>query len=367
VNLLAAATIYSIPTLIIESTNTRNGPKNGGPDTLNVPATALIPASLDAYKRIAEHGHPIGRATGDRGYAASAKAKDYQLPMRELGYEILTDYKSDQLGIDNDGGYAGAIQVEGAHYCPGMPEGLVNATKWARAGGITNGEWRDRIDQRRRFALRPKEKPDSRGRQPMLCPARGPGATINCPIVEKQTGVPGTQLKTVRNPPPEDEQDAICTNHQSVSFPATAGAKLAQDKKFGSRDWQVEYTSDRNTIEGGNAYMKDDSKEQLAAAGRRRIRGVAAQTFLIGLLVVSANLRKLQAARDEWDESVTDAEREARRQAKADYRLARKSRDDRVAPWDNFPLKNAIEGDRDSPTPATVPDDPPDPSDLTLI
>jgi hypothetical protein len=32
VNLLAAATIYSIPTLIIESTNTRNGPKNGEPD-----------------------------------------------------------------------------------------------------------------------------------------------------------------------------------------------------------------------------------------------------------------------------------------------------------------------------------------------
>jgi hypothetical protein len=75
-----------------------------------------------------------------------------------------------------------------------------------------------------------------------------------------------------------------------------AGAKLGQDKRFGSRERQIEYTADRNTIEGGNAYMKDDSKEQLAAAGRRRVRGIAAQTFFVGLLVVSANLRKLQAA-----------------------------------------------------------------------
>jgi hypothetical protein len=64
--------------------------------------------------------------------------------------------------------------------------------------------------------------------------------------------------------------------------------------------------------------------------------------------------------------SVTDAEREARRQAKADYRAARRSRGDRVAPWDNFPLKNAIEGDRESLTQATVPGDPPEPLDLVL-
>jgi hypothetical protein len=334
---------------------------------LNVPSTALIPAAVGAYERIAAHGHPIGRATGDRGYAALAVAEDYQLPLRKMGYEILTDYKSTQLGIDNDGGYAGAIQVEGAHYCPAMPEGLVNATKNARAGGITNGEWRDQIDERKYFALRPKEAPDAKGRQPMMCPARGPGATVSCPIVEKQTGVRGKPTKKIRKPPPEAEQDEICTNKQSVSFPARAGAKLAQKQQFGSRTWQIQYTSDRNTIEGGNAYMKDDSKEQLGAPGRRRKRGIAAQTLFIGFLVVSANLRKLQAARDEWNESTTDAEREARRQAKADYRDARRSRDDRVAPWDNFPLKNAIEGDRESPTQATVPGDPPEPFELMLV
>lgn len=332
---------------------------------LNVPATALIPASVGAYERIAAHGHPTGRATGDRGYAAAAKAEEYQVLVRKLGYEILTDYKSTQLGINNDGGYAGAIQVEGAHYCPSMPEGLIDATKLARAGGITNGEWRDRIDQRRNFMLRPKEKPDSRGRQPMMCPARGPGATVNCPIVESQTGVEGTHATTIYNPPPEDEQDAICRNHHSVTFPQAAGAKLAQDEQFGSRDWQVKYTSDRNTVEGGNAYMKDDSKEQLEAAGRRRVRGIAAQTLLIGFLVVSANLRKLQATRDEWLESSTASARELRNEAKSAYRDARRKREDRVAPWDNFPLKDALDSAeaKEAPTPATEPDPPDGPSE----
>jgi hypothetical protein len=148
-----------------------------------------------------------------------------------------------------------------------------------------------------------------------------------------------------------------------------AGAKLAQNTQYGSREWQTLYSADRATIEGGNAYMKDESKEQLEAAGRRRIRGIAAQTLLIGFLVVSANLRKLQAARDEWLKSPDEASREGRRDAKAAYREARKKREDRTAPWDNFPLKRSLEAaaEMESPTPATDPDDPPEPLELTNI
>lgn len=327
----------------------------------NVPATGLIPASVGAYERIARNGHPTGRATGDRGYAAAAKAEDYQLPLRKLGYEIYTDYKIDQLGLDNSGGYAGAIQVEGAHYCPAMPKGLIDATKNARAGKITNGEWRDLIDQRPNYALRPKEKADAKGRRPMMCPARGPGATVNCPIVEALTGIEGNHSTTIYNPPSEKEQDAICRNHQSVSFPAIAGAKLAQDAQFGSREWESTYRSDRNTIEGGNAYMKDASKEALEGADRRRMKGMTVQTVFVGFLVVSANLRKLQAARDEYLKSDTDEEREERYDAKSRYREARRTRDDRAAPWDNFPLKVSLAdaaAEKESPSPGTEPDPP---------
>jgi hypothetical protein len=45
VNLLAAATSYSIPTLIIESTNNRNGPKNGEPDSSEIGGTKVTEVS----------------------------------------------------------------------------------------------------------------------------------------------------------------------------------------------------------------------------------------------------------------------------------------------------------------------------------
>jgi len=114
--------------------------------------------------------------------------------------------------------------------------------------------------------------------------------------------------------------------------------------------------------------MKDDAHEQLEAAGRRRIRGIAAQTLLIGFLVISANLRKLQSARDEWLKSPTELARQERRDAKARYRQARKERKDRAAPWDNFPLKQSLENiaEMASETPDAEPD-PPDPLELTYI
>jgi hypothetical protein len=92
---------------------------------------------------------------------------------------------------------------------------------------------------------------------------------------------------------------------------------------------------------------------QLEAAGQRCVRGITAQTFLMGFVVVSADLRKLQATRDEWLKSPNDIHREARRDAKASYRAARKEREDRAAPWDNFPLKNSLEpaAEKASPTP----------------
>jgi hypothetical protein len=330
---------------------------------VNVPATGLIPAAVKAAKHVRRNGHPVGRLTGDRGYAAGAKAKDYQLEVRKLGYEIVTDYLDSQLGNDSDGDYAGAIQVEGAWYCPAMPQALVEATQKVRQGSITNGEWGSLIDKRKQYMLRPKEKPDERGRVPMMCPARGSGATVNCPIVEAQTGVHGNKDTTVTNPPDENHQDSICRNHHSVSFPMIAGAKLAQGPQFGSREWQTVYSSDRNTIEGGNAYMKDDSKEQLEAAGRRRIRGIAAQTLLIGFLVVASNLRKLQRARDEWMDAGSDAERERRHAKKNEYRRNRKQRDDRTAPWDNFKLKNA-DAEVNTASPGSEPDPPDEAVDL---
>ena len=53
----------------------------------------------------------------------------------------------------------------------------------------------------------------------------------------------------------------------------------------------------RNTIEGWNGYVKDPAHEALAAPGRRRVRGIAAQSIFVALLLMAANFRKIAAFR----------------------------------------------------------------------
>ena len=43
--------------------------------------------------------------------------------------------------------------------------------------------------------------------------------------------------------------------------------------------------------------MKDPAHEALAAPGRRRVRGIAAQSIFVTLLLMAANFRKIAAFR----------------------------------------------------------------------
>ncbi len=53
----------------------------------------------------------------------------------------------------------------------------------------------------------------------------------------------------------------------------------------------------RNTIEGLNGYAKDTAHQALAQPGRRRARGIAAQSTFTALLLIAANIRKIRARR----------------------------------------------------------------------
>jgi hypothetical protein len=300
---------------------------------LTRPGTDLIHTARRVFESIVERGYPTGRATGDRGYLAAADENDFQIPLSRLGYQHYSDYKKDQLGKRD--GYAGSIQVEGAFYCPSMPEKLIRATVDLRAGRIDQKTWRQLIKERRLYMLRPKEKPDSKGRVPMVCPARGPGATLSCPIADACTGrtpPPDDNKMPVLNPP--DEPDEICTHKVSVSFPIEAGAKFRQAAQFGSDEWAAAYQHDRSAIEGSNGYMKDGARESIETASRRRLRGYAAQYLLITILVVTANLRRLQKFRDEMLEHDTDEQRESFLAAKLAKKVTRKAKSAiRVGAW----------------------------------
>jgi len=79
-------------------------------------------------------------------------------------------------------------------------------------------------------------------------------------------------------------------------WPARASRSTnATEPLYGSAEWQTAYNSLRNTNEGMNGYIKDPAHEALDDPGRRRIHGRAAQSVLVALLVVAANVRKIRA------------------------------------------------------------------------
>jgi hypothetical protein len=53
----------------------------------------------------------------------------------------------------------------------------------------------------------------------------------------------------------------------------------------------------RNTIEGLNGYAKDPAHQALAQPGRRRVRGIGAQSIFTALLLTAVNIRKIRAWR----------------------------------------------------------------------
>ena len=77
---------------------------------------------------------------------------------------------------------------------------------------------------------------------------------------------------------PPEEPARICRQTAITIAPGT-GARYRQDLPYGSPAWHQHYATLRNTIEGLNGYAKDPARQALAQSGRRRIRGIAAQSI----------------------------------------------------------------------------------------
>jgi len=184
------------------------------------------------------------------------------------------------------------MQLEGSHYCPALGKTLVNATKDLRAGMIDAEVYAARIEERSYFELRAKERPDDRGHVPMMCPAYGPGATIECPLraIHPKSSKKAKPVVLERDLP--KKPDRICTN-TSVDFGPEDGLRHANAIPYGSKEFATTYKYDRNVIESMNAFAKDSGKENLGASQNRRLRGMAAQQVLITMLLVSVNIRKV--------------------------------------------------------------------------
>jgi len=246
---------------------------------------------MRALASVADRGYPRGYLAADRAYS-NAKAEDFQLPARALGWKPVLDYTRDQLGIQAQA--HGLIQVEGTWYCPAMPQPLIDATGDWRAGRVDEATYATRIEARRDYAARPKASADAEGHRRLLCPAAAAAPTARCVLKPASEGFDGATRVRIRPPQTlRDHPPAIC-RQQSVTVAPEQGAKFAQELPYASGEYRRIYATLRNSVEGMNGYLKDPAREGLDLAGRRRIRGVAAQSVLVAFQIFAANLRKIE-------------------------------------------------------------------------
>jgi hypothetical protein len=317
----------AIPTLVL------------GMAPLRQPGTQVGPSAIVALASISSRGHPARYLVGDRAYS-QAKPEDFQLRARALGYKPVLDYKIDQLG--RRGSHAGMAQVDGTWYCPAMPESLINATLDLRKGLIDEATHAARIEERRNYQMRPKGQPDADGHIRMMCPAASPNPRVRCALKPKsevgdgevRTRIPVTDLLALHQP-------KVCTQ-QSITLPPEAGAKYAQELPHASREWQAMYATPRNSNEGMNGFVKDGAREAVGDPGRRRIRGVAAQSVLVAFQLFAANVRKI-------DQFLSKRAAEAQKVRKLPSRRRTKS----LATWDpqqaRADARNGVSSDPDPP------------------
>ncbi|MFE7606995.1 hypothetical protein [Streptomyces celluloflavus] len=259
------------------------------------------PVATEALQQV-DDTLPRGYLAGDRAYNGQ-KPENFQLPIRAMGYEPVYDYAQNKLGVQTD--LAGAELVEGNWYCPDMPQELKDATKDLIDEKIDKQTWIGHIRARVAYLFMPKQHPDAEGHRRMMCPAEA-GRT-QCPL-KKYTLGRGIHLPLI-DPTPKPTGSPKCCIQKTVTIPPEAGANLWQPLQYGSETWQRIYFRLRNSIEGINGYAKDPLYERLEEAGTRRIRGIAAQTFLLAFQLAHANRRKLTA----WANSIALGDKRPRR------------------------------------------------------
>jgi hypothetical protein len=167
------------------------------------------------------------------------------------------------------------------------------------------------------YQLKRKDGPDADGYQRLSCPAAGEHPRLICPLRETSLS-PRDGRPKVFDPPGDPPK--VC-RQAAITIAPDAGARYRQDLPYASPAWHARYATLRNTIEGLNGYAKDPAHQALAAAGRRRVRGIAAQSLFTAMLLTAANLRKIRAWRAQTAQDRTSIARRARRRraSLADY------------------------------------------------
>ena len=126
----------------------------------------------------------------------------------------------------------------------------------------------------------------------MMCPAAGAAPTATCEL-KPRPDAGGKKDKAVVVDVPKNPDD-VCT-HEMVTMHLIKESRYLQPLQYKSPEWRRMYTFARNLVEGKSAHAKTQGAEAIAEPGRRRLRGLTAQSVLMTFLVVSSNLRQINS------------------------------------------------------------------------
>jgi hypothetical protein len=98
----------------------------------------------------------------------------------------------------------------------------------------------------------------------------------------------------IRRPQLEPSAIPYClpTQKQGRIFTAFDGIEYEQELEYATQDWHDTYKHDRNSIESTN-YELEYGSENLKDSSRRPLRGLAAQQYIVTMIFVASNLRKI--------------------------------------------------------------------------
>ncbi|MFD8961733.1 hypothetical protein ACFV0W_33515, partial [Streptomyces anulatus] len=125
--------LYGFEATLVVTGETSTTPPGGGPASArdhsrHLPALVLAftvhkpghdPAgnAITALKDMRRRNYPTGWLAADRAYNA-ALPETFHIPVRDLGYRPIWDYRIDQLGIQDS--HAGALLIDVTLYCPNL-------------------------------------------------------------------------------------------------------------------------------------------------------------------------------------------------------------------------------------------------------
>ena len=266
-----------------------------------------------------QSGHQPRYLAGD-GLYAQQEPDNFHTPAREAGWRLVLPVLDGHLGVQAS--MEGLLLVEGHWYCPSIPQYLIDATRDFRSKAIDLDEYRLRITERVTYRARFKgmNRPrkddvdgEQSGTQRWGCPASGSRPGVMCSLKtgsEKQQFI-GPAVLSIRKlkdrivPDPATQVNGFwpkSCRQQSVTLDtsghtdlsAKQAARYAQDLVFGTDEHTDTYNALRQSQEGLHGFAKDEAYEALGSPGKRRIRGLAAQSLCAAFLLAAAGIRKVR-------------------------------------------------------------------------